>query len=559
MIGGGLAALAALALHALMDRAWPGSARFALIFPTILLSCLVLGRLGGASALFTGLMGIWLLIMPSRGDLSAMKVAEAVSLLTYLASGALVIVVTEGYRAISRQLLQERDAAAARKAAEDARFADLFRNAPGLVGIYRGQNLVVEFASRSLLACLDRGEMIGRSFQDMAPETDPAVLALMRRVLEDGVTFEGKQVSSPLQRAGGVLEERYFDLLFRRIEPSPTGEARLLVQAVDVTEEVLRRQESERANQQIKAVLEEMPVGVALLSPQTHEVVLYNRAAVEILGHESLGGLPSDYGAYGAIHADGRPYEPQEYPAARALQNGEVIVREAMLYLRPDGERVRLTVDCKRVADVTGRPLVVCTFTDVTALHRALDGKTLLINELNHRVKNTLATVQSLASRAFSQDLPPAAAREAFEGRLHALSQAHNVLTSADWRAASLLALIEGAIAPFGSERFTIRGKDVDLRPEKALAIAMALHELATNAVKYGALSAEAGSIDIHCDDHAGARRLTWREHGGPPVVAPATTGFGARLLRRALAQEVGGEIRLEFAREGVVCRIEGL
>ncbi|PLR27932.1 hypothetical protein SGCZBJ_06165 [Caulobacter zeae] len=542
-----------------MDRAWPGSARFALVFPTILISCLVFGRLGGTSTLLTGLMGIWLLILPSHGDLSTMKAAEAVSLLTYLASGCLVIVVTEGYRAISRQLLEERDAAALHKAAEDARFAELFRNAPGLVAIYRGRELIIEFASRSLVAYLGRGALVGRAFEEAAPETAPSVLALMRRVLDDGETFEGRQVSSPLRRPDGTTEERYFDLLFRRIEPGPAGEPRLLVQSVDVTEEVVRRQESERAREQIKAVLEEMPVGVALLSPETHEVMLYNRAAVEILGHGSLGGLPEDYGAYGAIHPDGRAYEPHEYPAARALQNGEVIVREAMTYLRPDGEQVQLTVDCKRVADVTGRPLVVCTFTDVTALQKALDGKTLLINELNHRVKNTLATVQSLARQAFSHDRPAASAHEAFEGRLHALSRAHNVLTNADWRAASLRRLIEGAIAPFGPERFTVRGGDAHLRPEKALAVAMALHELATNAVKYGALSSDVGHVDIDCTQSDAATRLTWRERGGPTVAPPATTGFGARLLRRALAREVGGQIRLDFAPEGVVCIIDGL
>lgn len=560
LAGGALASLVALALHTLMDRAWPGSARFALVFPTILLSCLVLGRLGGVSTLLTGLAGIWLMIMPSRGDISAMRAAEVASLLTYTASGVLVVVVTEGYRAISRQLVAEREAAAARGAAEDARFADIFRSAPGLVAIYRGQDLIVEFASRGLVDYLDRGPIIGRSFREVAPETAPLALDLMMRVLEDGVAFEGKQIPSPMRRrSDGVLEDRYFDLLFRRIEPSPTGQPRLLVQSVDVTEEVLKRQESERAQEQLKAVLEEMPVGVALLSPDTHVLELYNRAAIDILGHESLGGLPRDYAAYGAIHADGRPYTPEEYPAARALLNGEVILKEAMIYRRPDGEHIQLSVDCKRVADLTGRPLVVCTFTDVTALHRALAGKTLLVNELNHRVKNTLATVQSLAAQSFAGDAPVDVARDAFEGRLHALSQAHNVLTDADWRAAGMSQLVSRAIAPFGPEHFRVTGLDLDLPPHKALAVAMALHELATNAVKYGALSVERGRVDISWEKHGDGQRLTWRESGGPPVATPAKTGFGIRLLRRSLAHEVGGDIRINFAPEGVICVIDGL
>lgn len=192
-------------------------------------------------------------------------------------------------------------------------------------------------------------------------------------------------------------------------------------------------------------------------------------------------------------------------------------------------------------------------------LARELDTKTLLINELNHRVKNTLATVQALAAQTFPRSDDPHSPRAAFEGRLQALSRAHDILTQTSWSHARIGALIDGAIAPFGMERFQIEGDDFDLTPPKALAIAMALHELATNAVKYGALSTGQGWVQIIVTNDARARRLDWKEIGGPRVEPRTRKGFGSRLLERALAQDVGGQVLLEFPTEGVTCRLSGL
>jgi two-component sensor histidine kinase len=184
-----------------------------------------------------------------------------------------------------------------------------------------------------------------------------------------------------------------------------------------------------------------------------------------------------------------------------------------------------------------------------------------LINELNHRVKNTLAIIQSLARQSLRGDraLPEAAAD--FEARLMALSSAHNLVTDTRWRAVETRDLIEGALRPFGLERFAIDGPEMRLEPRAAVAFALALHELGTNAAKYGALSTAEGRVAIrwriHADEASSRLHFLWRESGGPPVVPPARSGVGMRLIERGLAVELAGKVALRFEPGGVECEID--
>lgn len=199
---------------------------------------------------------------------------------------------------------------------------------------------------------------------------------------------------------------------------------------------------------------------------------------------------------------------------------------------------------------------------DITEQRSLLDRQQLLLNELNHRVKNTLATVLSLAKltaagSTYVQDFFPA-----FEGRILALSAAHALLTRRNWETVSLREIVRETLAPHrvdGAVR--IDGPDLDLRPAHALALSLGLHELATNACKYGALTTTGGQVEVlwNAARHNGghAVRLTWAERGGPVVVPPARQGFGTRLIRRALAADLDGEVQLDFAPAGVRCTID--
>jgi PAS domain S-box-containing protein len=198
---------------------------------------------------------------------------------------------------------------------------------------------------------------------------------------------------------------------------------------------------------------------------------------------------------------------------------------------------------------------------DVTAQERHEQQQQLLINELNHRVKNTLATVQSIAAQTLRSGADPRQLFENFEARLISLSEAHNLLTQASWEGAYVGDLVERAIRPFqNADRSAIeaQGPPVWLRSESVLSLSMALHELGTNAIKYGALSVAGGRVAVRWDLHpvTGGFQLSWSESGGPRVEPPSRRGFGLRLIERALAAERDGRTELNFRPDGLVCTI---
>jgi two-component sensor histidine kinase len=195
---------------------------------------------------------------------------------------------------------------------------------------------------------------------------------------------------------------------------------------------------------------------------------------------------------------------------------------------------------------------------------RAERQERLLIEELNHRVKNTLATAQSLATQTLRSRPSPRSFATAFSGRLAALASAHTLLAHGRWSGAGLHALIEEQLAPYRlSDRpnVTISGDDVSLEPSTALTLGLTLHELATNAAKYGALASPAGVLEVRAEVGMGpdGRRLvlTWRERGGTPIAATPRRGFGLTLVERGLAYQLRGNVLVDFPRGGVVCTIE--
>jgi PAS domain S-box-containing protein len=184
-----------------------------------------------------------------------------------------------------------------------------------------------------------------------------------------------------------------------------------------------------------------------------------------------------------------------------------------------------------------------------------------LVQELHHRVKNTLAIVQSIARQTFRTAGEDSETFDAFEMRLANLARTHDLLMREDMIGGTLQAIVGEAIAPYGGAqagRFHVSGPHVAIEPRAAVAISMALHELGTNAAKYGALRAESGRVTIdwrYADD--GKLVLTWRESGGPPVSAPSRHGFGSRLIERVLSHELGGSARLDYAEGGLACVVE--
>jgi two-component sensor histidine kinase len=318
---------------------------------------------------------------------------------------------------------------------------------------------------------------------------------------------------------------------------------------------------SERSR--FEAAIENMPVGVGLVGSDG-AVVLANPALRAVLPDLRLpSARPDAEETWIAYHADGRPLVRSEFPGARALR-GERVQGVEFQY-RQGEESQWYRISGIPLRDAAGRVSgALLAIVDIDQEKRAAEHQKLLVNELNHRVKNTLATVQSISAQTLRNSDTTAEAREAVEMRLLALSRAHDVLTRENWEGASLNEVVAQAVEPYhtpGQNRLHVTGPDVRLTPRMALALAMALQELATNAVKYGALSNAEGRVHISWTVQNGVLpprlSLRWIEREGPRVNAPQRRGFGSRLIERSLAQDLNGTVQIDFAPDGVECIVD--
>jgi PAS domain S-box-containing protein len=246
------------------------------------------------------------------------------------------------------------------------------------------------------------------------------------------------------------------------------------------------------------------------------------------------------------------------------LARGEAVDEYETVRQRKDGSQFWISLTESPVKNAEGKIVGASKIArDITERRRAETKRAVLVGELNHRVKNTLATVHAIAGQTLSNSRSLKEARSAFEARLMALSRAHDTLTQESWEGADLDIVVKRAIEPLDTEqgRFHIEGPNVQLAPSAALSLAIALHELGTNAAKYGALSNEQGLVSIiwQIKDGDEERRLhlRWTEQGGPLVVVPTRKGFGSILVGRVLAQELGGNVQVDYQSSGLVCMID--
>jgi PAS domain S-box-containing protein len=252
--------------------------------------------------------------------------------------------------------------------------------------------------------------------------------------------------------------------------------------------------------------------------------------------------------------------QDEEEKILERIRRGERVEHFESIRRRKDGSMVEVSLTISPIQDAQGRIVGASKIARNITKHKEAERlQRLLVHELNHRVKNILATVQAVARQTFNFRQSGDTVRETFEARLLALSKAHDLLTRANWDGAALSQVIAEALAPYQRDRFEIGGPDVRLSPKLALALALALHELATNAAKYGALSVASGRIAVtwRIQPNDGPDlKLRWQERGGPQVSPPSQKGFGSRLIERSLASEVAGEVKITYDPAGVVCEL---
>ena len=242
--------------------------------------------------------------------------------------------------------------------------------------------------------------------------------------------------------------------------------------------------------------------------------------------------------------------------SAQSVERKPRSAQEAALSAENDSLRLLL-----EQADIDAKALLAQSGIDAEERDAADKLQKLIVGELHHRIKNNLATVSAIASQSFRTTTSIEHGQKAMEGRLLALSRAHDLLMQVSWSNASLTRTVSGATEPFdnqGNRRFHFNGPDIKVASSAVIALAMTLNELCTNTTKFGALSNPAGSVEVTwtIDENKQRLCLTWTERGGPPVQPPTRRSFGTRMME-SLGQQLNGEVQLSYAPSGFVYSLD--
>jgi PAS domain S-box-containing protein len=335
-----------------------------------------------------------------------------------------------------------------------------------------------------------------------------------------------------------------------------------------VAQEVTARKEAERklnrAQTDLRMVLDSAADGLYCID-RDGVVTLCNSAFVRMLGfsreEDALGRDLHDVIRYS--RPDGTRYAREETPIFKAARHGSHAHVVDELFFRADGTSFPVEYWVRpivRDGDIQG---AVCTFLNATERKQAEARIEMINHELAHRVKNTLAIVQAIVSQTLRKASNSQDTLRTIGDRLSALGRAHTVLTRSRTGNASIMDVVEDAIALHreSEHRIRVNGPRIDIGTKASLALSLALHELCTNAQKYGALSNESGTVSIEWTVTGGARdarfRLTWKESGGPPVSEPPRKGFGSRLIGQMIGADFGGRAELQFEPSGVVWSLD--
>ncbi|WP_339932171.1 HWE histidine kinase domain-containing protein [uncultured Brevundimonas sp.] len=437
-----------------------------------------------------------------------------------------------------------------------------------------GQNLFDIFDAGPTEAGRENSRQLRASFERVLETGQPDHLAVIRYAI-------------PTVQASGktIMEERYWTATHTPIRDADGRTAYILQHTNDITElEVLRRkaaghqtesalnimiggdiltraehvQEDNRRLQsernRLYDIFMQAPGFIAILSGPDHVFQMHNAAYARLVGRSDLVGKS-------VVEAIPEVREQRLIDLLdRVWTTGEAIEGRGspvQLQRQTDGPLETVYVDFifQPIRDETGQ--IVGIFGqghEVTDTVLAVDRQRLMIDELNHRVKNTLATVQSIAMQTARTHVDPASFAETFQARLMALSHTHDLLTRSHWEGAELRAILEHETEAYGPQRVLFNGPALALTPATALSLGMIFHELATNAAKFGALSVIEGRVLIDwtvTGTNTRTLNLTWRELNGPEVEPPSRRGFGSRLIERSVHHDLAGSIELRYPSEG--------
>ncbi len=384
------------------------------------------------------------------------------------------------------------------------------------------------------------------------PEEHAGVRALMQELSPERreVQIENRfETSSGARWTLWTNRALTFDKHGKVLEAQSTG--------VDITDRKLAEEKLRESEERFRSMANTAPFMIWVTEPDGQ------CSFVSQTWHEFSGQRPDDglgFGWLDVLHPEDRAGAENAFLEANATRAPFVTEYR----LRRAGGAYRWVMNSARPRiSQSGEFLgFIGSVVDVHERRETEEHRKLLLDELNHRVKNTLAVVQSIASQTFKRDGDVKAMRQAFEGRLTALASAHSILTATNWERSPLREIVAKGFSMCGVAQPRVRtsGPDITLAPKPAIAIALALHELCTNAMKYGSLSNDAGAVDLCWEvtgESAPVLHMHWAERGGPAVTPPEQRGFGSILIERLLAQDIDGDVRMSFEPSGVTCTID--
>lgn len=430
----------------------------------------------------------------------------------------------------------------------------LFEQAPSFMAVLRGPDHVFELANGAYAKLVGHRDVLGLTVAEALPEVaGQGYIALLDQVLTTGEAFVGRGVPIMLQSTPGQpLEQRYLDFIYQPIARADGRTDGIFVQGHDITEQKLAEHELARQTERLRLAQEAGGIG-------TFEWDLESGTLVASKLFRDLYGLPAEGPVpvstfNDIIHPDDRDVlaTVDDQPLADKIKRTEyrIIVDGRERWVARQGEVV---------TDADGRPTrVVGAVYDLTDRKQAEAQMRLLMQEQAHRVKNTLAMVGAITNQTLRNANSIEEARDVLNARLSALAQAQDSLVQGHWNRASVGAIVAGTVSLIedGGSRFSVSGPEVMLEPKGVLGLALMLHELSTNAIKYGALSNAEGKIGITWSrEPDGQLSFIWTESGGPPVTAPLRTGFGSKLIERGLTGYLGGTVSLDYVPSGLICR----
>lgn len=464
-------------------------------------------------------------------------------------------------------------------------FAQVFEALPS-PHMLLDRNLRFVHANAAYLAATMRQweDIAGVSMFEAFPnegESGRRLRASFQHVLETGAPDTLAFIPYDIPRPDGRLEVRYWSATHVPIRDAAGQVAYILQNTIDVTEIALMREaaalpyrrssahliekarDAEEAHKRLLAesddfrrLFQQAPGFFAVMSGPEHVFTFANDSYVRLIGGRRVVGMPIrqalpevvDQGfveLLDGVYRDGLPFAGEGMRIM--LQNApDAQPREAYLDFSYDAIR-------GPEGAITG---VFVQGMDRTDAFRAQRRQRLLVDELNHRVKNALATVQSIAAQTLKTAPDMATARTAFEARLVALSKAHSMLSDRQWEDADFEGLLRQELAAYGTERLSVQGPRVTVNSKAAIALALVVHELTTNAVKHGALAQSEGGVAVAWRILEGNLWIDWRESGGQPISTPVRKGFGSRLIGRVVEGELGGSLETSYQVSGFAASI---